>query len=328
MKDYTTYYDRKMDDDFVAAVMEEFSWLIDFVKRTPELDFQTGHDPKSKRSWFSIYRGTGRVLTIESSSNKNGYKLTAAEAYKRIAPSGFFTSPTKGGFKKYIDAIRKEKKLLRYYESDSGKKEGYYQNLIGRRYSFNTKENDEFIIIDKEMVVGFKDEGTKKEWNERIIYLQNTLIEKLKSNYKGRLPKEIKSEYGEFDFLALTWNGDIIIMELKQDDSTKTYLSPIQVRFYYEQFKKLMKEDKDLSSNIMMMVQQKVDLGIIIIPKGKTLPQKLSGNIYTYVIVGEEGGLSSTICNRFRFVRDIFLPDMKAFRCEQDGTITISKNLE
>jgi hypothetical protein len=321
MKDYTTYYYRKMNDEFVKTVKENFPWLIDFVKKTPDLDFQTGNDPKSKRSWFSVYRGTGRVLTIESRSKKSEYKLTAAGAYKDIAPSGFFTSPTIDGFKKYIDAIRKSNKFSRYYESDNGKKEGYYQNLIGRRYSFETQGEDNFIIIDKEMVVGFKDEGVKKEWNKEIIKQQKSLIEKLKSTYKGRLPKEIKSEYGEFDFLAMTWDGDIIIMELKQDDPTKTYLSPIQVRYYYEQFQKLMSEDKKLSDNILQMVIQKVNLGIINIPKGKILPQKLSGNVLTCVIVGEEGGLSETICERFRFIRDIFLPKMKAFSCKQDGTL-------
>jgi hypothetical protein len=82
-----------------------------------------------------------------------------------------------------------------------------------------------------------------------------------------------------------------------------------------------MSEDKKLSDNILQMVIQKVNLGIINIPKGKILPQKLSGNVLTYVIVGEEGGLSETICERFRFIREMFLPKMKAFSCKQDGTL-------
>ena len=126
----------------------------------------------------------------------------------------------------------------------------------------------------------------------------------------------------------MTWNGDIIIMELKQDDSQKTSLSPIQVRFYNAQFDKLLNENKDVSANIMKMVRQKVDLGIVSIPKGRSLPQKLSGKIETCVIVGEDNRLSSTICNRFRFVRERFLPDMKAYTCKPDGTLVKSKKLE
>lgn len=323
--DFTTYYNRKMDDSFISTVISDFPWLINFVKKTPELDFQTGHDPKQKRSWFSVYRGTGRVLTFKS--RRNGYKLDAADAYKIIAPNGFFEHPTEDSFVEYLSRIRKAPNLKRYYESDKGKKEGFYQNLIGRRYTFNTKIEDGFIIIDKEMVVGFKDKDTKIAWNEDIKAHQEALISELRDKYNGTLPQDIPSMYGEFDFLAMTWNGDIIIMELKQNDSQKTSLSPIQVRFYDEQFHKLLKENKDISDNIMKMVQQKVDMGIINVPKGRSLPQKLSGKIETCVIVGEEKSLSPTICDRFRVVRKIFLPNMESYTCESDGTLIESKKL-
>ena len=323
--DFTTYYDRTMDDSFISKVLNDYPWLIHFVKNTSELDLQTGHDPKQGRSWFSVYRGTGKVLTF--ASRRNGYKIDAADAYKRIAPIVFFEHPTENSFVEYLSNIREAPNLKRYYESDQGKKEGFYQNLIGRRYTFNTKAEDDFIIIDKEMVVGFKDEVTKTAWNKDIISNIEALIRNLRRDYKGRLPKDISSKYGEFDFLAMTWDGDIIIMELKQDDSLKTSLSPIQVRFYDEQFHKLLKENKDISDNIMKMVQQKVDMGIINVPKGRSLPQKLSGKIETCVIVGEEKSLSPTICDRFRVVRKIFLPNMKSYTCESDGTLVKSNKL-
>lgn len=323
--DFTTYYDRTMDDSFISKVLNDYPWLIHLVKNTSELDLQTGHDPKQGRSWFSVYRGTGRVLTF--ASRRNGYKIDAADAYKKIAPTDFFERPTEKSFVEYLSNIKKTPNLKRYYESDEGKKEGFYQNLIGRRYTFNTKIGDDFIIIDKEMVVGFKDEVTKTAWNKDIISNIEALIRNLRRDYKGRLPKDISSKYGEFDFLAMTWNGDIIIMELKQNDPQKTSLSPIQVRFYDEQFHKLLKENKDISDNIMKMVQQKVDMGIINVPKGRSLPQKLSGKIETYVIVGEEKSLSPTICDRFRVVRKIFLPNMKSYTCESDGTLVKSNKL-
>ncbi|NLV52699.1 MAG: hypothetical protein GXY64_05495 [Bacteroidales bacterium] len=323
--DFTTYYDRTMDDSFISKVLNDYPWLINFVKNTPELDFQTGHDPKQGRSWFSVYRGTGRVLTF--ASRRNSYKIDAADAYKKIAPTVFFERPTENSFVEYLSNIKKAPNLKRYYESDQRKKEGFYQNLIGRRYTFNTKAEDEFIIIDKEMVVGFKDEVTKTVWNKDIISNIEALIRNLRRDYKGRLPKDISSKYGEFDFLAMTWDGDIIIMELKQEDPQKTSLSPIQVRFYDEQFHKLLKENKDISDNIMKMVQQKVDMGIINVPEGRSLPQKLSGKIETCVIVGEEKSLSPTICDRFRVVRKLFLPNMKAYTCESDGTLVKSNKL-
>ena len=321
-----TYYDRKMDNAFVESVLKDYPWLIEFVKKTPELDFQTKHDPKNGESWLSLYRGTSRIWAFKGIGS-NPYTIEADAAYKKIAPE-FFEHPTFEGLIKYLDVIKNTPKFDRYYESIGEKKEGYYQNLIGRRYTFNTTPDDDFIIIDKEMVIGFACESIKIEWNKEIIVQQEALIKELKSHYKRRLPQKISSLYGEFDFLAMKWNGDIIIMELKQGDPSKTALSPIQVRFYNEQFHKLQNELKDLSDNIMKMVQQKVELGIINIPEGRSLPQNLSGKIETCVIVGEEAGLSNTICDRFRFVRKLFLPEMKAYTCKPDGTLIVSKKLE
>ncbi len=322
-----TYYDRRMNDEFISSIIKDYPWIIEFVKRTPELDFQTGHDPKNGRSWFSIYRGTSRVITFQSCS-KTPYKITAADSYLKIAPEGFFKQPTEEGFTKYLDSIKHTPKLNKYYESPStGKKEGYYQNLISRRYTFGIQKEDDFIIIDKETVIGFKDEKTKKRWNKNIVRAQKRNIEKLRSSYNEVLPKEIKPEYGEFDFLAMTWDGDIIIIELKQDDPSKTALSPIQAKFYYKQFCKLLKENKNIGTNILKMVHQKKELGIINIPEGKSLPQKLSGNIRTYLIVGEDKILSYIICDRYRLIRRKFLPDLKAYTCKADGSLIICSRL-
>ena len=164
--DFTTYYDRTMDDSFISKVLNDYPWLIHFVKNTSELDLQTGHDPKQGRSWFSVYRGTGKVLTFVS--RRNGYKIDADDTYKKIATTDFFERPTENSFVEYLSNIKKASNLKSYYESDQGKKEGFYQNLIGRRYTFNTKAEDDFIIIDKEMVVGFKDEVTKTEQRYHI----------------------------------------------------------------------------------------------------------------------------------------------------------------
>lgn len=75
-------------------------------------------------------------------------------------------------------------------------------------------------------------------------------IKQLRKTYNGELPENIKPEYGEFDFLGLNTNGDILIMELKQNDPTKTALSPIQTSYYYLQFQKLAREDDKLYQRI------------------------------------------------------------------------------
>jgi hypothetical protein len=328
MKNADTYYDRKMCSEIVNHINLKLSWLIQYVKDHPSLDFQTGHDPKMNRSWFSIYRGTGRVFTIEAINNKIK-PYFAADAYVKLMPE-LFEEPSPELFDKYLSIIESEPKFDRYYKGSKGiPKEGYFQGLIGRRYTFNLTDDDDFVIIDKEFVIGFKDEATKKDWNEdKIIPDQIEKIKEFRDQYKGKLPKEIKASYGEFDFLALNKNGDILIMELKQDDPQKTALAPIQTNYYYRQFEKLMKEDSLLSNKINYMIAQKIELGIISDCFKNNLPVQLSGRIIPCVIVGEEEHLSDTICERYKFARNLFLPAMLAYTCEDNGTLVKSKKLE
>lgn len=321
-----TYYDRTMSDEIVNYI-NNYEWLIPYVKKEKSLDFQTGHDPKTGRSWCSVYRGTSRILTLRVSDK--GPLWEAAGAYKNIAPANLFIDPTEELFKKYLQEIEGESKFCRYYEDPKNKekKEGYYQNLIGRRYTFEGKESDDFIIIDKEFVLGFKDKATKDDWNGEIAAKLEGEIEQFRQGYKGELPKQIKNEYGEFDFLALNKKGDILIMELKQNDPSKTALSPIQVCFYYRQLEKFLKSNQgDVYKSIKSMVKQKQKLGLI--HSDFTFPNKLSGNIVPCVIVGEEGGLSDEMCKRYSEAKGKFLSNLKAYTCDKDGTLINSGKLK
>ena len=78
----TTYYDRTMCDELAQHITKNLDWLVPFVKRHESLDFQTGHDPKQNRSWFSVYRGTGRVFQILYRNGKFA-EYTADEKYMR-----------------------------------------------------------------------------------------------------------------------------------------------------------------------------------------------------------------------------------------------------
>lgn len=314
-----TYYNRKMKCDFVEKLTKDYPWLISFVKEHECLDFQTVNYPKTKRSKLSIYRGTGRVLTFNFSPN--GISWDADIEYKGLCPE-FFKMPTKEKFEIYLGKIKKEDGFKRYYnDEENNRNEGYFQNLVGRRYTFQITEKDDFIIIDKEFVLGFENEKIKEKWNENIIKDVEQKIEDFRSQYKGSLPKDIKKEYGEFDFLALNSNGDILIMELKQNAPSKTALSPIQVYFYYKQLKKLLEEDQELYKKIIDMVMQKMDMGIISPIFKKKLPVKLSGKIVPCVIIGECKGFSKTMCERYELTKKIFLPELETYICEKDGTI-------
>lgn len=325
------YYNRVMSATFEGIIKSKYSWLIKFVKRHPDLDFQTGFDQKSSKSWLSVYRGTGRILQIiyTDTSRSGKEKIDAADAYKCLAPSLF----QKDGkldekvFEAYLRSISDNPKFERYYKDSKGdRKEGYYQTLIARRYTFENTCDDDFVIFDKELVIGFQDDGIKKTWNKEIIDAQKDAIKTLRHESHERLPEDIKPDYGEFDFMGLTWEGDLVIMELKKEGSdTKSSLSPIQIAYYDKQFDKLLKEDtgNQLYEVIREMIQQKQKMGLIKnTPKGKELPSKLSGKIKKYIIIGDEERVSPTIKKRFALAKKVFLgDDLEVFTCDSDGTL-------
>ncbi len=320
------YYNRTMSsklEDLFKEAGGKFHWMIQYVKDHSELDFQTGSNNTS--SWFQIYRGTGRVLKITNSG-----RVSADKEYIKLYPD-FYEHPTPERFDELLSILNKQEKFFRYYAKDdlSERKEGYYQTLIARRYTFDNTSADDFIIIDKELVIGFENTATEEKWNAPISNeLEKRIIKARAALTPTRLPSVIKTKYGEFDFLGLNWDGDIIIMELKQDDPNKTYLSPAQACFYHLQFAKLYKELPSMYDDIRQMVIQKIELGLINIPEGKILPEKLSGKIKTFLIVGEDENLSPEVCRRFRIFRREILPDMEAYTCAEDGTLVRSVKLE
>lgn len=272
-----TYYNRTISDKLFEFIKVNYQWLIDFVFETPELDFQTGSNATD--TWFSIYRGTGKILKIK----ENG-KCSADPKYIKLLPS-FYESPSKEELKVLLNLINKDNDLGRYYKGiDGKKKEGFYQNLISKRYSLFCEPDDDFCIIDKEFALGYKDEKTKRELMEPIIKKYDSFIKKLEG--KQGFGKKIKQSGTECDFVGLKKDGDILLLELKRhEDTAKIYLSPLQAGKYTDLTMQYVNKHPDIfSSNILKMVRQKIEMGILK-PKFQ-LPNRLSKRIIPAVVVG------------------------------------------
>lgn len=305
------YYDRAMSPNLEAIILKDFKWLIDEVIANPELDFQTGSNEND--SWFSVYRGTGRVLTIKETG-----KIFAAPKYMALYPS-FYTKPDKRGVATLLRLIQKDGTLGRYYiGADGKKKEGYYQNLISRRYSLFCEPEDDFIIIDKEFVLGgYHDEKAKETISSPIIKKYDGIIRSLSETYE--YCKNIKQSGTECDFVGLTRQGDIMLLELKRhEDTTKIYLSPLQAGKYEDLTKEYARRySEDFNRNVINMVTQKINMGILK-PKWP-VPTVLSGKIFPAVVVG--GNASKEAKKRFNIVRDAVGKDIALYTCDEKGKL-------
>ena len=304
------YYDRSMKEDLEKLVMKKYNWLIDEVIERPELDFQTGSN--NKDSWFSIYRGTGRVLTINALG-----RIFAAPKYMELCPE-FYKKPDVRGLDLLLSKIRNDSNLGRYYIDALGRrKEGYYQNLISRRYSIFCEEDDNFVIIDKEFVLGYHDDIIKEEITKPIKDKYDGIIRSLSERYD--YCKNIKQPGTECDFVGLTRSGDILLLELKRhEDTTKIYLSPIQAGKYDDLTTEYtIRYSDDFCRNILNMVSQKNRMKILK-PKWE-MPSKLSGKIIPAVVVG--GNPSQEAINRFKIVREAVKKDITLYTCDENGKL-------
>lgn len=309
------YYNRVMDSNIETLILDEYQWLIHAVIENPELDFQTGSNASD--SWFSVYRGTGKVASI---SKGNKYKMSAHPEYMALYPT-FYNCPTPHSFAELLKRIHNDKSFDSYYQSVDKKMEGFYQNLISRRYTLNCKVDDDFIIVDKEFVIGYKDQNIKDRYLDKYRKIYEGYIREIKERYPNeRWPTKIEQTGEECDFLALSKTGDIILLELKHHGSqpNKIYLSPLQVGKYADMTQDLFNDSSDIVFNVLKeMVEQKRRIGIM--SPAWSIPPKFSGIIRTAIIVG--GDSSDNVKRKYKKVRSIVGKDTPYYICDNNGTL-------
>jgi len=278
------YYNRTISQTF-SNLLEpkgQLRWLFDFVKDKDELDFLIGKN--NLKEWISIYRGLSRVLSIIKTGDQNKIKLDGAEAYKKILPCLYGIKSTTENFStelnNLVEIVSGDSQFDRYYNN---RKEGFYQNMLSRRCGICSDINNEFVIIDKEVVIGYLNQKEKDKLLGPIQLRYKRLQKKVSSLNSKRFGKNLgnKPIGNELDFLALDKKGNVLLIEYKHGKNTSgIYLSPLQIGMYYDIFNKLPK--KDLENAIFKMLDQKQNIGLI--NKDWVRPSVLKGIIPVLII--------------------------------------------
>lgn len=265
------YYDRKLEK--LAYLIEKggpLRWLFDYVKNNKELDFLVGKN--YQKEWISVYRGLSRILTILPCREVGKIKVDAADAYKSLAAKKRIDIYGKkeasdliiGKLNNLVEIVKNNPKFNRYYQN---KKEGYYQNILSRRYGICGAPNDEFAIVDKEAIIGYASEKEKaieySFFHARHKNLLRVISAKDPQRYGSNLRK--KPIGNEVDFLALDKNGSLLIIEYKHGTNTSgIYLSPIQIGLYYDLYNDFyIKKTELFRDSIFSMLKQKQKIGLI-----------------------------------------------------------------
>jgi len=326
------YYDRTLEK--LACLIKKrgaLRWLFDYVKNNEELDFLIGKN--NQKEWISVYRGLSRILTIAPCREQGKIKIDAADAYKRLSSNIKIdiygkkeaSDLTCNQLDALVESVRNDTKFIRYYQN---RKEGYYQNILSRRYGIWGAPKDEFVIIDKEAVIGYENEEEKKKKYGPF----HSQYKKLLSTVSAKNPKRFGSNLGkkpignEVDFSAIDKEGVLLIIEYKHGTNTSgIYLSPLQIGMYYDLFLDYRSKNKaGFDAAIISMLKQKQKIGLIN-PAWK-MPKRIKGIIPTLII--SEQNCKSVAERNFKDVLEIVQSRMTNLKKLKVFNYTTSEGLK
>ncbi len=257
------YYNRTISKDFSELLEEngQLRWLFDYVKNHDELDFLIGKN--NSKEWVSIYRGLTRIVSIKL--NKTSITIDGADSYKVISPKLYGEKSVIDNFQNDIEnlvtQIEKNRQFDRYYKN---KKEGFYQNELSKKFGMCGNPDTDFVIVDKEAVIGYSNQEQKDNLfgkiQQKYKQLQREISVLNPERYGNDLDK--KAIGNELDFLGLDKEGNILLIEYKHGTNTSgIYLSPLQIGMYNDIFTNFPK--KDLEIAVFEMLEQKQKIGLI-----------------------------------------------------------------
>jgi hypothetical protein len=258
------YYNRTISKE-LAKLLEnggELRWLFDFVKNHKELDFLIGKN--NAKEWVSVYRGLTRIISILP-NNDSSIVINADNKYKSILPNLYGKKSINDNFQNDIEnlisQIEKSSQFDRYYKN---KKEGYYQNELSRIFGICGNDTTDFVIIDKEVVIGYSNQAEKNNLFGNIRQKYKQLQSEISILNPERYGKDLgkKAIGNELDFLALDKDGNILLIEYKHGTNTSgIYLSPLQIGMYNDIFTSFPHNELEIA--VFEMLAQKQKIGLI-----------------------------------------------------------------
>lgn len=329
------YYKRVIPKELKLLLMDgrELHWLFNLVKYREDMDFLVGAN-KSKQ-WISVYCGTTCLLDINFI---NGLvRISAHKKYINLAKSlGLNIYDNKEttnlnfecDFVQFLSFLHRNNHLKRHYDN---KKEGYFQNMFSRQFGILSNGTEEFVVIDKEAVVGYQDKQIKAKYfdkkRENFRAIKKHLSDIDAKRYGSKISNEALGN--ELDFLAVNKEGKVLFVEFKHGSSTKgIYLSPIQIGLYYSIFQDYINYCKqNFINDLGEMIRQKKDMKLI----SPNFPElKLSGEIVPLLIIAKYNPRSSAIDKfssvlkicRDQLKDDAFLSKLEVYEYDEHKKLT------
>ena len=270
----TARYDRALDPRLVKHLKPGGD--LDFLLHG--VPFPTG-EPYAvdvhlrERNKIMYYRGTTRILVVKLSPHGDRtptFTVTADKFYsrKKSCADAFHEMENLGK----MSPINAKESFRRYLEAACpvapeghyrNKAEGYWQNRICHRFGRCFRPDDEWLVFDRECVIGFKNKEEKDYALAPIVSRYREACKKVQEagNDKWRLTNQSKGLGDELDMLAVGRDGQLLAIELKyRTNASGIYWGPAQAGVYGDSFSQLLDA---LGPSVIDLVKQKVSLGLL-----------------------------------------------------------------
>lgn len=169
-----------------------------------------------------------------------------------------------------VNAVLGEKIVCdRYFKN---RKEGYWSNRLSIEYGRNWAPHKEWLIIDREAVLGFKTELQKSAFYNGFRAKVQSVKQALQLSDPKQWGKLVAMNEGkdecanfdfgdELDFLAIGPEKQLLCIELKHGSYTSgIYWGPLQASVYRDAFSSQL---RNISDSILKIVRQRVSLGLL-----------------------------------------------------------------
>jgi hypothetical protein len=291
------YYDRKVSDTLLEQLLPggRFASLGHLARTTYLVDLQLRGYPHGDTCWATLYCGLTKFLDLHEL--KGLFWIDAAKVYKEREPEPpwKFRMPAKE-WKGHWSLVEKYLRLQIKAVADRFTLEGAVQAMLC------TDSSDLFSVVDREAVVGFKNDPTKSRICAELQGpLASAFVPVTDVEPWCKAPR-----FGtELDVLAVDDEGRLLVIEVKPGSSVKGITwAPLQVSFYARLFERWIKTvgREQAASIIDGMLAQKVELGLTRVPARRL---RVPFEVVPVVAIG--GDVNKEALRRMRMVQQALL---------------------
>uniref|UniRef100_C6DZD9 Uncharacterized protein n=1 Tax=Geobacter sp. (strain M21) TaxID=443144 RepID=C6DZD9_GEOSM len=204
-----------------------------------------------------------------------------------------------------------------YIDATSAKNsEGFWSSRLSIDYGRNWCRDQEWLIVDRESVIGFKPREEKRDY----YALFKAEAAKVKQDPGFARWAAGSKEFGdELDFLAIGPDQELLCIELKHGcNASGIYWGPLQATVYARAYQGKLSE---LSGAIATMVSQKVELGLLPHEAQSRIPAQGFTRVHGILAVADaDPYLKSDCWRRAHLVNDRLSSPVTMVRSTSDGS--------